>query len=379
MSADVVIRTREKHMTGHNPSTRTRRRHRWVWTSLALVAAVLATGCVTDLSPQVGENAAVFGINDEGAMIGTVPGEDGGRVPVRWGSDGSATHLPSLPGAGAIDLVDINNAGEVLGRAEDVDGPQAASFPVMWDATGGHEPTDLRPWIPGADQPGVDVGPIALNNRGVVLGLVVNLRDTGLPPVTEGLYVLDLRAAGGPSSQFIPADTFPVTPSFNDDGVIVGYDDVRLVDGRIQGGWGRWVPRDGSYEFERFDDFMPRDINNLGDMVGTIVEVNGPLGVWLAGAPAPVPLSLAGLPGKVSVDSARINDNRLVVGSHRDGDDFIKSRPVRWKTPDAAPELFPEAGWATASISDVSTKGAVGWAYPEPLKLGSHDRPIRWD
>jgi hypothetical protein len=287
------------------------------------------------------------------------------------------THLPPRPGARRIDPLQIDNAGEVLGRVEDVGGLPGAGYPVIWDATGTPEPIDLRPWIPGGDRPGVDVGPIALNNRGVVLGRIENLRDSGLPPVTEGLYVLDLRAPGGPSSQFIPADTSSTRPAFNDEGVIVAYDSPRIVDRRIVGGWGRWTPRDGSYQFERIEGFMPRDINNRGDMVGTIGRPDGPLGVWRAGEPAPAPLSLAGLTGEVSADLARINDNGLVVARQRHPEDPIKVFPVRWTRPDATPESFPETGWTNASISDVSTKGAVGWAIPDPLGNGA--RPIRWD
>jgi hypothetical protein len=80
----------------------------------ALVAVgLVASGCVTDLTDELGESATVAAINDAGDTAGSASILSDARN-MRYDQEAPGVPLPD-PDEGAARVVDINNSREVLG------------------------------------------------------------------------------------------------------------------------------------------------------------------------------------------------------------------------------------------------------------------------
>ena len=124
------------------------------------------------------------------------------------------------------------------------------------------------------------------------------------------------------------------------------------------------------YVVEDLGDFWPTDINNDGDMVGTVGPYYDPApALWRATDPSPTLLPTTGVPAPGELTEGFLNDAGEVIFT---GPTYKDARPmpVRWKTTEPGqisdPEVFPADGWTRADICDLNNKGqAVGQGDPQ--------------
>ena len=117
------------------------------------------SGAVRELAPLPGDNASVaFGINSLGQAVGFSSGPNGERAVV-WDTSGTPSALPALDGATATRANDISSGGDVAGVATLPAGRQ----PVLW--LRGQAPRSLD--LIGGDTHGEAV---TVNARGEAVG-----------------------------------------------------------------------------------------------------------------------------------------------------------------------------------------------------------------
>jgi hypothetical protein len=305
------------------------------------VLALLASGCVTDLTARYGDRALMQAINDRGFMVGY----SGDTMQLaRFEPGGGRTVLDPIDGEG-VTFGSINNANEIVGTVNGQDTLPGPKYPVAWDGDG--HAIDLRPMIPHAGEPEVTIYDIDLNENGVLLG---KMSGTGVP---EQLFTVNIRT-GAFTALPRDADSYYVSASaMNDAGVVVG------VEGGPNGSQPkRWTRHGDSYIGEPLPDgFEAADINNAGDMVGRTRNLSG-LVVWKAGAPGYVALSAPPEPEYpwYAMLSAQITDTGMVAAwAFTPG----AATAVRWRAFDAAPEVMPRDTWQSIVLMDINEQGAA--------------------
>ena len=247
---------------------------------------------------DVGQQNAV---NKHGHSVGFT------RNPSTWRNqayvlDGSGGHwLPPLPGASDADSdgLDINDAGDVVGTAEDADYDE---HPVIWPK--GDDPVIL-PKIPGQDW-GIAT---SINNSGEIVGLVRSDTYYGTVIWRGSSYEMEL----------LPDLGMPM--GINDNGVV-------LSDAVIGGTWAGYVRRYRDGRIEKLEGLTPtsyvtaRYINNAGDVTGD-ADNQGVL--WPAGSTKPVTLnSLVGGGHNLTYSRGVAEDGSILA---YDGNDTVVLKP----------------------------------------------------
>jgi hypothetical protein len=330
--------------------------------SVALVlAALVASGCVSDLGTQLGAGGFVVAINDAGTMLGWT-----NEGPMRFEPDGTRVTLAKPAGATGALTHRLNNHGVAIGSASFVDPSfKLTQAPLVWGADGAV--TDLRPWLEGGDRPRFVGAAEDINDEGLVVGWLMYPLDptVSTSPSVQRLFAWDSRSR---TAVAIPPDVAGDRPSVmavNVHGVMVG---------RNAAGAARWTPEGGTYRYERLVGIQPHDINDDGVIVGLAGPGPGVPSVLPAGATQPVPLADPGWPASDYVPPAHVNNAGMIVFTLLDQVEGNAVRPVRWRTPSATPEQFPKTGLSRAEISDLNNRGvAVGFTVD-----AQGTKPVRW-
>lgn len=115
---------------------------------------------LTVITAPDGGDVSVTDLNDAGQVVGMYLDADfNGRAAV-WDADGTV-HPLGVPGQGDIQAYAINNHGQVVGSFSDYVAPAAG---LLWDAAAPSQWTRLH------DDPDVNVGPLDINDDGIVVG-----------------------------------------------------------------------------------------------------------------------------------------------------------------------------------------------------------------
>jgi len=132
--------------------------------ALALAAGAASAGTplyhLTVVSAPDASSVQVIDINDAGQMVGQYIDADFNQCAVFWDSNG-APQVLGLPGLGDGSAYAINNHGQIVGSFMDYVNPVAG---LIWDAAAPNAPTNL------SSDPNVNVSPTAINDNGVVVG-----------------------------------------------------------------------------------------------------------------------------------------------------------------------------------------------------------------
>ena len=310
--------------------------------------ALLATACVIDLTTLYGDRALMQAINDRGVMAG-YSGE--AMLPARFEPGGARVVLDPIDGEG-VTFGTINNANEIVGTVNGQGTRPGPRYPVAWDADG--HVIDLRSMIPHAGEPEVHIYDIDLNDNGLLLGV---MSGTGVP---RQLFTVNIRTGVFTAIPLEAGNYYLSASAVNDAGVIVGVEGG--PDGRQPK---RWTLQGDSYVGEPLPDgFEAMDINNAGDMVGSMRNTAG-LVIWKAGAPSPVALPAPPDPGYLVI-SPQITDSGMVAAwALKSG----ASTAVRWRTIGAPPEVMPRDTWQDIVFMDVNEQGvAVISAFREDVR-----------
>lgn len=183
-------------------------------------AVVWRTPGTAALLPTLGgAGAEARAINDAGHIVGGAQDADGNVRPVLW-SDGVATDLGTLGGAMGFATA-LNERDQVVGYAETADG---ATHPFLWEEG---EMTDLAGWegdvhIEGLPDDEVrmilDLGgmgqPEAINAEGVIVGAMGSPPFFMHPVIWRDGEMVDLGTLGG---------DFAGARGINDHGQVVGW------------------------------------------------------------------------------------------------------------------------------------------------------------
>jgi hypothetical protein len=186
--------------------------------------------------------------------------------------------------------------------------------------------------------------------------------------LTSELYVIDIRAERAlPVPAGLPGRA-PLVRGVNDVGVIVGLGDA---------GYGRWTPNGDSYDYRSFEDLEIFDIDDAGNLVGVTRGGGRKPAIWRDGDPGPTLLPPVVLPGDQIFDEGVINDDGLILFNSQ-GTAVTGNWPVRWRPTDTGlvAELFPADNWRGARMKDLDNRGsAVG----EATRTDGVSRSVRWD
>jgi hypothetical protein len=230
----------------------------------------------TDNPGSGGSNA----INGKGEVAWTVI-VHGDRRAMRWTPDGKASFLPALPGHTWTDAFSINDDGIVSGWSRKLPSEDGVENPVLWDASG--------KVIPLKTAPGRADGIAEATNRsGLTVGYLGNAGTDGIPgvpntdPERDNAVVWHSRTAeprllGRPA----PVHVIEGLVDVNDRGQAAGASGVlngktgfttgRPMIWRV--GWTSMKPIRFPAESQRSNPIVvagPTDINNRGDIVGTV-------------------------------------------------------------------------------------------------------------
>ena len=280
------------------------------------------------LLPPGATEAIAYGVNDAGqvALYGTFDQDPTGRA-YTWSPSGGFTQLGSAPGQSYSEAWDLNDAGVVVGFAEDEFGYVHASQWVggAWSSIGG----TVQPNSSWA---------FAINNLGQAVGFV----------------------AEGPAQACI-FDSGAVLPiGAGDYSSAYGVNDLGQVVGRTRpavGTFDLWVYAEGAFTTIATGSFVQaNDINNRGQVVGT-VEQNAFL--WQNG----VLYDLNGLvPDTPGLRIAHgINDCGVIVGETDDGLGFMLVPSVIDSTDTDADDLLDV--WELCGV-DADADGSVDLVLP---------------
>ena len=229
----------------------------------------------TDNPGSGGRNA----INSRGEMAWTVI-VHGNRRAIRWMPDGKATFLPGLPGHAWTDAFTINDDGIVSGWSRLLPNDDGEENPVLWDTSGKVVPLKTAPGR-------ADGIAEATNRSGLTVGYLGNAGTDGIPgvpntdPERDNAVVWQSRTAqprllGRPAPVHVIAELVDV----NDRGQAAGMAGTVtnkgfvLAEPRIwQTGWPSLRPirlPSASRKSNPVVIAAPNDINNRGDIVGTV-------------------------------------------------------------------------------------------------------------
>lgn len=100
----------------------------------ARAAAPTVRYTIVELSTPTGDTSEANGINNAGAVVGTVTTSNGLPRATKWNASGARTDLGVLPGGSVSVANGINDAGQVAGSADRMSGGFA--YPVRWNAAG---------------------------------------------------------------------------------------------------------------------------------------------------------------------------------------------------------------------------------------------------
>jgi hypothetical protein len=335
-------------------SGRARRAPRWIGAVAVAGVLVLVTGCVIELTDELGEFTYVVGVNRAGDRVVT----DYGWL-TRLDADGTRIRLKAPAGfetAYIVGHAPIDDDGFITGVASSPDG---VTIPLLWEPDG--TVTDLRQHLPHTNCPNLYSFTPTMSGGGLVVGAIVCGSDPVEPDLRES-YVFNRRDQ---SVRYLPAGAEgkgDIATDVNDAGVVVGFG----PDGGV-----RWTPDGDGYRYEHLD-LRPDDINNRGDVLGSNY-VDGRSQPYLLRANTATSVRLAPPGGALSIDEGRINDRGMIVVTvYTDG---YATRGVRYLTPESAPEPFPGIGGKESYFEALSEQGA---AYGQAQDEQNYHRAVLW-
>ncbi|MEL6246372.1 MAG: hypothetical protein AAFY78_17525 [Cyanobacteria bacterium J06648_16] len=326
---------------------------------------------VTDLGTLGGTSSLAYGLNEAGDVVGVAEDADGINRAFVW-SDGTMTALPDL-GFGGV-AYDINSSGNVTGAVDT--GEDYA-----------------RPW----DGRVSSVDSVALWQS----GQLINLGNLGGIPRGEGRRLTDDGWIVGTASAPLPSVpeediwqrafvTLPGDTALRDAGTFPG--DIRsfifdLNEAKQAPGFsvsdnrggpdatqaGLWqFNLDGSVEsITPLEPFAPGQtsvalgINEMGEVVGRSATADGQnvTVYWGAGLPELLPV-LSENPGSY-VRAWRINDSSLVVGELRDATDTERFATLwsrgtdGWSNIDLQTLIPTDSGWDLSGALSINNSGQI--------------------
>jgi probable HAF family extracellular repeat protein len=236
------------------------------------------------------ESDAAFlarGINARGQVVGTEGLEGRESRPLLWEPGRGVRALPTPSGYPSGDAVDINDAGRAVGSVRPAGGFSYLTVrAAVWEPDGTVTRLGTLPGYHGS-------AAAAVNAAGQVVGHAILAEDYGTLSGTRAFIWergAGMRALGPFESGRL---SYSAALGINAAGQVVGYADGRGF---------LWDPATGLRDL---GGFVPVDINDHGDMIGTGA-------VWLAGR-EPVPLPNP--PGLFGSSAEAINNARQIVGS----------------------------------------------------------------
>ena len=287
---------------------------------------------IRDLGTLGGDSQA-YGVNDSGTVVGWYIPTDG-RIYFHGFIWTEATGMVDIgvPGGGDSDTAEvfcfaINNAGNVVGRARQVDGRQVAffwsptdGFTTLWHHSSNSDNGNSAYAINDLDEV---TGNLLVNKRGLIYHAFLWSPGMGNPR--------DLGVVDGAQ--------YSLGNGINNLGKIVGGSYV------LSEAWEpmSWTKRSGMNLIGMIPGTVYAQalaINDAGQVVG--IDQTGTSDLSFYTAPGMGLKSLKGLGGITTYASA-INQNGVIAGS---AEDTTNTRhAVRWLTPTSAPEVFSsEAG-----------------------------------
>jgi hypothetical protein len=333
----------------------------------AVAVVALATGCVTDLTEQLGgPGFTVRAINNSGAVL--VNDRNG---YLRVDPDGTRTPMarPGIAGSPSM----MNNEGIVAGTTQIGQvTSRLSTYPTVWNLRG--EATVLREGLEGSTVAGFWASPIDLNNRGQVFAFLryqpggadsvpVHRNFVWNVPTGTTAFLPDVASGGS-------------FGAINDHGVIIGHNRA--------GTSFRLTPEaDGSYTEAGYEELPLNGVtlNNAGDVVGVVD--NAHFAVLKAGTATPIDLAPHGLPTDPMIAGSEpmplISDNGTVFAAPGNGPGSA-GHPVRYvnavENPATAPEVFPGLEGSTQeTIASVSDSGV---AAGNARGADGVSRPFKW-
>ena len=297
----------------------------------------------------LGDDSIAYAVNDSGIVVGSYIPNDG-RIYFHGFIWTEATGMVDIgvPGGGDSDTAEvfcfaINNAGNVVGRARQVDGRQVAffwspteGFTTLWHRSTNADNGNTAYAINDLDQV---TGNLIVNKHGLVYHAFLWSPDMGNPR--------DLGVVDGAQ--------YSLGLGINNLGKIVG---ASLAPGDV---WEpmSWTKKAGM----NLIGIVPgtvyaqaEEINDAGQIVGLDQTGTSDLGFYTARG---VGLKfLKGLGGNATVPHA-INQNGVIVGYAEDTTNTTYA--VRWLTPKSAPEVFSTEAGNALGINNLGQ--IVGFAY----------------
>ena len=300
----------------------------------------------------LGDDSQAYGVNDSGTVVGVYVPNDGrfyyhGFV---W-TDATGMVDIGVPGGGDSDTAEvfcfaINNAGNVVGSARQVDGRQVAFF---WSPADGF--TTLGGISTAADNGNVAY---AINDLDQVTGnLVVQRRGIIYHAFAWSPGMAHPRDLG-----VVDGGQYSTGLAINNLGIIVG---ASLAPGEFFEPM-RWTNKSGMTLIGMIPGTVfsqAQAINDAGQVVGLDETGTSDLGFYTARGSGLK--FLKGLGGQASVANA-INQSGVIVGYAEDTTNATYA--VRWLTPTSRPEVFSTAAGNALGINNLGQ--IVGFGYFPP-------------
>ncbi|PKL96280.1 MAG: hypothetical protein CVV18_02360 [Gammaproteobacteria bacterium HGW-Gammaproteobacteria-8] len=124
------------------------------------------------LPDAFGSFSEPWAIDDAGTIVGRSFNASGRVVPVAWNADNEIRALPSFRSDGSGWARDINERGQIVGEISD---PLGRTAPVLWQ----DDAAELIDFLPGAQ---FDFGSAeGINNFGVIVGWNASVSVSGIP------------------------------------------------------------------------------------------------------------------------------------------------------------------------------------------------------
>lgn len=296
----------------------------------------------------------VWGINDQGQVVGDMTTPDGIQRAVRFEPGGAITPLGPLP-SGVSAVRAIANTGVSGGYADDGSGTLRAT---LWDARGRL----------------IDLGTLGGNTAGTSF---VNERGEAAGTSYDATNTRELGFFWSRATGMVPTGTanagIRTVSGLNDRGEVVG-DTGTEAGASTAYQWSRArglvpLPRAGALESDVFD------INNHGEMVGGLRRAGGWRAVLWRGLGAPVDLNarLHRIPaGLVLEQAAAINESGTILAYSNAG--LVMLRPGTGGTD--APVLGPFTGLPDSVTVGQEARASLGFIDNAPGQ--AHTATVDW-